>query len=61
VADAPDTALEDSMIRQLRARHYRMVIVLAVLLPLLLIAAVAARKNFPVRPIPPALLHQSGQ
>jgi hypothetical protein len=49
------------VIRQLRARHYRMVIVLAVLLPLLLIAAVAARKNFPVRPIPSALLRQSGQ
>jgi len=47
------------MIRQLRERHFRMAILLAMLLPALLIVALAARKPFPTQPIPPALRGQT--
>jgi hypothetical protein len=47
------------MIRQLRERHFRMAILLAVLVPLLLIAALAARRRFPTQPLPPPLARQT--
>ena len=46
------------MIRQLRERHFRMAILIALVVPLLLIVALAARKRFPTQPLPPPLAGQ---
>ncbi|HEU5217471.1 MAG TPA: hypothetical protein VFU23_02375 [Gemmatimonadales bacterium] len=43
------------MIRVLRERHFRMAILLAILVPALLLVALAARHRFPVGPLPPPI------
>lgn len=43
------------MIRQLRKRHFYSAVLLAIVVPLLLIIALAARGRFPTQPLPPAL------
>jgi hypothetical protein len=43
------------VIRRLRRRHFAIWVTLAILLPLLLIAALRARRSAPVGPIPEAL------
>ena len=43
------------MIRPLRERHFRMAILLAIVVPVILIAALAARRRFPAQPLPPPL------
>lgn len=44
------------MIRALRSRHLAIWIALAILLPLLLFAALRARRAVPVEPLPAALV-----
>ena len=47
------------MIRPLRERHFRMAILLAIVVPLLLIVALAARRRFPTQPLPPPIAAQT--
>ena len=44
------------MIRQLRERHFRLAILLALVVPALLIVALAGRKRFPTQPLPAPLV-----
>jgi hypothetical protein len=44
------------MIRPLRRSHYRIAIALALLVPAILAAALAARRDAPAQPIPAKLL-----
>jgi hypothetical protein len=48
------------MIRPLRRSHYRIAIALALLVPAILVAALAARRDAPAQPIPPKLLDAAG-
>jgi hypothetical protein len=47
------------MNRRLRGRHFRMAILLAIVVPLLLIAALAGRKRFPTQTLPAPLAGQT--
>ncbi len=47
------------MIRQLRDRHFHMAMLLALVVPLILIVALVARRRFPTRPLPPPLSGQT--
>lgn len=44
------------MIRRLRRRHLRVMLVLTILLPVLIGAAIVARRGTPRQPIPPELV-----
>ena len=48
------------MIRPLRRSHFRIAIALALLIPAILVAAVAARRDTPAQPIPEKLLDAGG-
>ena len=47
------------MIKQLRERHFRLAILLAIVVPLVLILALMARRQFPTQPIPAPLAGRS--
>jgi len=47
------------MIRSLRRRHVRTAVALAVLIPAILLAALAGRRETPTQPIPAELLGPS--
>ena len=47
------------MNRRLRARHFWIAILLAIVVPILLIAALAARKRFPTQALPAPLAGQT--
>jgi hypothetical protein len=48
------------MIRPLRRSHYRIALLLALVVPAILVAALAARRETPVQPIPGKLLDAPG-
>jgi hypothetical protein len=49
------------MIRPLRRSHFRIAIALALLVPAILVAALAARRETPTPPIPDRLLETPGR